>query len=184
MSDDNSDNDEEVVRTTIRMPRNVRDEAKAQTEHGELSEMVRELYREVAFGEEINKREQYKKQLERVRDDKDEIRSKIRELQTQLDNLESKEARLEERLNETTSLRDKYDGMLEMLEHEIYSGENIFAEHAAVKRAARTSNLDPEEVIEELKERNPEIPEYAFVPKMHADREWFGIDGYGGQDDD
>lgn len=181
---DEEQGDEDVVRTTIRMPRNLRDEAKAQAEHGQLSEMVRDVFREIAFGEDINKREQYKRQLERIRDDKDDIRADIRDLQTELEKLEAQEARLEERLNETTSLRDKYDGMLEMLEHELYSGENIFAEHAAVKRAARTSNLEPDQVIEELKERNPEIPEYAFEPKMHADREWFGIDGYGGEEDD
>lgn len=167
--------DDEMVRTTIQMPRNIRDEAKNQTEHGELSEMVRDLFREVAFGEEINKREQYKKQLERVRDEKDEVRGEIRDLQSRLDTLEDKESRLEERLSESTSLKDKYDGMLEMLEQTLYSGTHVDKNHGAVERAANTAGVEPEDVIEDLKDRNPEVPDYAFVRKDRAELPWRGL---------
>jgi len=51
--------------------------------------------------------------------------------------------------------------------------------HPGVKRAANTGEVGPEDVIEELQERNPEVPDYAFEDAIHTDRVWNGFDDGG-----
>ncbi len=169
------------VRVTHRVPSHVRDAAQDRTEHGELSEEVRSLYQRIAFGEEVAEHDTVRRELERVRDEKDDTRRQIRELQAELEELERRETRLEEKLSKHTSRQDKYEGHLEALETQLRDGTHIWPDHPGVKRAANTAEMEPEEVIEELQERNPEVPDYAFQDAMHADRVWTGFGDGGGE---
>jgi len=63
---------------------------------------------------------------------------------------------------------------MEMLEQQLYDGTHIFKEHGAVQKAAGLAGTQPEKVIQELKERNPGVPDYAFESMMHAERTWEG----------
>lgn len=172
--------DEDIVRTTVRMPRHLRDAAKAKTDHGELSEMVRGVYRRIAFGEDVEEHAQLEQELRRAREEKDDIRSEIRALQADLEEVERREARLEERLSEKNSRADKYDGALQTLEGMLMRGERVFVDHPVVKDAARVGGVPQEEVIEELQTRNPEIPDHAFVDGYLSDKDWDGVNGDGG----
>lgn len=169
--------DDENVQVKHLVPEHVRDAAQDETKHGELSELVRGLYQRVAFGEEVEERESLKKELERTRDKKDDIRAEIRELQAELQSIETKETRLEEKLSEFVEDEQKYIGHLESLESQLYEGANVDSGHGGVERAANTGKCDPEDVIGDLKERNPEIPDYAFEKALHSDEEWNGIEG-------
>lgn len=91
--------DEDTVKTTVQMPRHLRDAAKEQTDHGELSERVRSLFREIAFGEDVSRREGRKLELERIRDKKSELMEQKRATSRRIAELAEKESRLEDELD-------------------------------------------------------------------------------------
>lgn len=167
--------DDEMVRTTVTMPRHLRDAAKRNTEHGELSEAVRERYREIAYGEEIAKNERKKQELAEVRQEKDRLREQLTEIQAKLENVERKERRLEEQVEESRAIEQEYETILETLEAEVRDGAHITTKRTSVKNAAEIKGCEPEAVVQELKDRNPEIPDCAFKPPRESDEDWFGL---------
>lgn len=169
--------DDDHVRVGHRVPEHVREAAQQNTEHGELSEMVRSLYKRVAFGDADGGVESIEVELERTRAEKDELREEIRELQNELQTVEQHETRLEEKLSAHRSREDKYDAFLESLEDRLYEGQHIDPGHPTVEKAAAAANTEPEAVIADLQERNSHIPEYAFVPMEDAERRWTGVTG-------
>lgn len=168
--------DDDYVRVTHRVPEHTREAAQQNTEHGELSELVRSLYGRIAFGDSDGGAESIEIELERVRAKKDELREQIREFQNELQTVEQQETRLEEKLSTHRSRQDKYEAHIESLEQLLYDGTHVWPGHPIVEKAAQAANRDPEDVVEDLQDRNPQIPEYAFEDAMHADRTWNGID--------
>jgi hypothetical protein len=51
----------------------------------------------------------------------------------------------------------------------------VFPDHSKIQDVARTTDKTPEEVISMLKDRNPEIPEYAFEKSMLTKEDWEGV---------
>jgi len=151
--------------------------AKEKLEHGELSTELRETIHRIAFGEEISKREQSRKRLAELRDEKDKKRSEIRNAEAELEEIEDKITRIEERLDNMERREDKYEASLEMLEESLREGSHVFEEHGQVIKAAKVGGKETEAVIEELKERNPIAPDHAFVSKLHTNKEWSGVHG-------
>lgn len=166
----------EYARYTVRVPKSAKDLALDKTEHGEMSEKIRLLFQSVAFGEELGQRSQLEHEIASIREKKDMISQEIRELQAKKENLEQRERRLENEISSLSTKEDKFEGALEMLEENLYSGSHVFPEHGGVKKAAALSDIEPEGVIKQLKERNPGIPDYAFQSKMHSRRDWTGCD--------
>lgn len=160
-----SDDSNEVVRVNHRVPEHIRDAAQSQTQHGELSEMVRELYQSVAFGTGWDVNDSVKVELERTRSEKDKLRGQIRTLQAQLETVEKKEARLEEKLQKQSSKEDRYEGHLESLESVLEAGRHIWDEHPTVEAAAKAGDVESEDVLAELKQRNPTVPVEQFEEK-------------------
>ncbi len=169
-----NEKDAEKVQVSHLVPEHVREAAKARAEYGELSEKVRTLYETVAFGEEIGERSQLQRELDSIREKKDRKRAKKREIETEIENLERREQRIEERISSLSSKEDKFEGAMEMIEQQLYDGTHIFPEHGLVTRATGLAGMDPEQVINKLKERNPGVPDYAFKSKMHAQHDWHG----------
>lgn len=153
---------------------NAKELAKEKLDHGELSAKLREAIHRVAYGEEISKRERLDRQLADIRDEKDSLRAQIRELQAELEEVESKEARIEERLDGMERREDKYEATLEMLEETLFAGGRVFEDHGQVVKAAKIGGKEPKDVIEELQERNPSIPDHAYAQKLHTNKEWTG----------
>lgn len=149
--------------------------AKEKLEYGELSEVLRQHVRKIAFGEEVSEREQVKQRLQELRDKKDQVRSERRQQNARLEDIEQEEARLEERLQGLESRDAKYEGQLEMLEAALAEGQRIDPGRSDVKRAALTGKTDPRGVIQELMERNPEVPDYAFSDGLHDNKKWYGF---------
>jgi len=154
---------------------NAKDLAKDKLNHGELSTELRETIHRIAYGEEISKRERLHKRLADLREKKDSKRAEIREKQAEVEEIESEIARIEERLDGMERREDKYEATLEMLEETLYAGGRVFEEHGQVMKAAKIGGKETEDVIEELKERNPSVPDHAFVQKMHTEKEWRGV---------
>lgn len=167
-------NDKDQINFTVEA--NAKDLAKEKLDHGELSTELRETIHRIAYGEEISKRERMHKQLAEKRDKKDSLRAEKRELETEIEQVEGEIARLEERLDGMERQEDKYEATLEMLEETLLAGGRVFEEHGQVMKAAKIGGKEPEDVIAELKDRNPTVPDHAYVQKMHAPEEWGGLE--------
>jgi len=151
--------------------------AKNQLEYGELSERLRETVRAIAFGEEVSQHQKLKKRLEGLRDSKDELRAEKREIEAKIEDVEQKISRVEERVDKLDRREDQYTASLEMLEDQLMSGVHVFPEHGQVMKAAKIGEKEPEDVIEDLQDRNPSVPEHAFKSKMDTSRTWTGVTG-------
>lgn len=176
MSNDAEDDGEDWVRTTVTMPESLREAAKRNSEHGEISERVREIFREIAYGEDIAEHERKKKELKEVRQRKDEIRNEISSLQAELEEVERKEMRLEAEVEQSQAEEQQFETIVETLEAELYDGANITEKRRSVHNAAEIKGMEPSEVVEYIKERNPKVPDYAFKPPRETDESWFGLD--------
>lgn len=164
------------TRVSHRVPKHIRDAAQNQTEHGELSELVRDLYRRVAHGDASGGLDSVELELQRVRKEKDQLRGQIGELQNELKSLEQEETRLEEKLTNRRSKQDKYEGHLESIEADLRGGMYLDDDNERLKRAGRAVGKPPQAVIEDLKERNPDVPDHAFEQAYkNPDKEWHGV---------
>lgn len=155
--------------------RDAKELAKEKLEYGELSTELRETIQRIAFGEEISKREQSRKRLAELRDEKDRLRSDKRDIEAELEDIEQQITRVEERLENMERREDKYEASLEMLEETLRDGGHVFEDHGQVIKAAKIGGKETEDVIRELKERNPSIPDHAFVSKLHTNKTWDGV---------
>lgn len=149
--------------------------AKEKLDYGELSKRLRQTVEQIAFGEDVSKHTQLQQRLETLREEKDELRGKRRKIDADLETVEQKITRVEEQLSELDKREDRYEAALEMLEESLAEGGRVFPDHGQVVRAARLGNVDEDQVIEDLKERNPSVPAHAFVNGIEADKEWHGI---------
>ena len=166
MSGDKDDD----VRITVQMRRQLREDAKRNTERGELSEEVRDLYRRIAYGtdgtSENSELQKAQAELDDVRDRIDELRKERRKIDAEIESQESRAARLEERISNLEQRDDKFDTVVETLETMLWDGSRIFPERV-------DDAVDATAVIEELKERNPDVPEYAFqLAETHEPTDW------------
>lgn len=172
---DESDADEPTARVTHEVPESVYQDAKQVAEWGERTEYVRMAYRTLAYGDAEGSRSRLQFELERVREQKDNVRARIRDLQAELEDIEQRETRLEERLDKAKTADEKYKGHLESLETNLRDGMNVYPGHGAVERAASIGNKTPEEVVDDLQERNPSLPAHAFIRADRADIPWRGV---------
>lgn len=165
MSDDKS-------RYTVLMEDHLKERAKENTEHGELSERVRAVFKEAAYGDEIAERDQLSRELEELRQRKDDLRSEIRAKQAELADVQQRETRLEERLAEKKSREDRYETMLGNLETIVREQGPVTQQHPIVRDAAGLADTDAAEVIADLREECPDLPDRAFTSPSEASMPW------------
>lgn len=160
----------------VQVDGSAKDAAKEKLDHGELSQRIRELVDQIAFGEEVSKHTRYEQRLRNLREKKDELRSKRRQIETEIEDVEQEITRIEEQLSHLDKREDKYTAALEMLEETLAEGGRVFPGHGQVQRAAHIGGLEPDDVIADLQDRNPSVPEHAFVSGVHSDEQWHGLD--------
>jgi chromosome segregation ATPase len=162
--------DDEDVRFNVQMPERLRDDAKRNTERGELSEDVRELFRRKAYGlpgtDDNTELERTKAELQEVRDRIDDLRQERRRIDAEIETQESRATRLEERVERLEDETDAFSTVVETLEELLLDGTRIYPERI-------DDNVDAERVIAELKERNPGVPDAAFrLAQPHEYVDW------------
>ena len=171
MSDDSKD--KEMVPVNFEAPKEPYERAKEKLEFGEMSEVLRGRINEVAYGAETTRREELRERLHDLRDDKREIDRSIDELQSDRDDVERKIERVENQLDSIRDADSEYNGALEMLESELQNGKRIFPQHDGVERAARIAEKPKQEVLTDLQERNPDVPDHAFkLSSPHEPNDW------------
>lgn len=155
--------------------RQAKELAKEKLEFGELSKVLRDEVRRVAFGEEISKRQRLTERLEKLREERDSLRADMRRIETEIDEKETEIARVEERMGGLERKEERYEAQIEMLEDQLFKGTRLWEDHGQVIKAAKTGEKQPKEVLQELQDRNPEIPEYAFQDGLKDAKEWDGL---------
>ena len=140
------------------------EQAKAQMEHGEMSQRLRETLEAVAHGTEVAEETRLTDRLQTLREERRSLRQQRDNVETDLDEVNRKIERVEQRLDSLREQDGQYDGVLAMLEEDLHSGVRILGGSDKIKRAAELGDCSVDEVIEDLKERNPEVPEKAFRP--------------------
>ncbi|EMA42678.1 hypothetical protein [Halococcus saccharolyticus] len=179
--------DEETVRINVEVPESVRDTAKQKLDYGGLSREIRERLEEIAFGPELAHRSRLERQRADLKNRLRDVREKRREIDAEIETLEEQVQAVDEKLGSITEREDKYDAKLEELESQLRrDGMRLDVENPKVGRAAATGGVEPEGVIRELKDRNPDVPDYAFEDGLHDhEHDWTGVlDEDLGQDPD
>lgn len=157
------------------MPETLREDAKSNSERGELASEVRDVFRRKAYGlgesETPSEIEQTKAELREVRNQIDKWRAKRDRMDTKIQTKEARANRLEERLSELKEERSEMGTYLEVLENMLQNGERMWP--VRIKNAV---NVDPEtagELYQELQARNDELPEAAFEePGINTPTDW------------
>lgn len=170
-----SDDDDEMTQVSHLVPKSVKDDAKENAGHGDLSDAVRQAYRIIAYGDDYEDTFRLQQRLERARneyerlvEDKEQVEREMRDVADRIDTLEAK-------LEEAEEADEAYEDELQRLEESIKAGEHIFPDHAKVENAAEIGSVSPQDVISELKNRNPDIPDDAFKPAHKAEFAWDGV---------
>ena len=138
--------------------------AKNKLEYGEMSELLRQTVRGVAVGTDTTERERKQELLEDKRKAVRDIDREIDDLENDKDEILREIERIERRLNELLEQDGEYDGVLAMLEEDLHSGVRILGGSDKVAKAAQIGDCSREDVVADLKERNPDVPEKAFRP--------------------
>lgn len=149
-------NEKDTV-VTVRVTEDLKNDAKENTEHGEISKELRDVLRRLAYGKSSieSRREKIKWKLRRKRDLIDEKRRERRRIDAEIDSLESEAARLEAELSEMEERSDAKSVLIDQLDHQLNQGERVTPEKIG-------DQFDADEIISELMNRNPDVPDAAF----------------------
>lgn len=146
----------------VKVNRQTKELAKEKLGHGGLSRAVRQTLERIAHGQEVSERQRIEDRLETLRDERQEKRLKRNQLDNELDEINRKIERAESELDALRDKEGEYEGALQMLEDSLHDGMNVFPEHAQVKEAAAIGECKPRDVIDDLRERNPDLPSERF----------------------
>jgi len=166
---------DEKTRVNVEMPDHLHNAVMRELPHGKFSEEVRSLAQRLAFGEEIAEDDALRAELENVRAEIDDVDATMTELRAKRKELENKEKRIEKKVDKQAKQQQKHEGQIEMLEGELRAGQNLDEGDGRVKRAADSGRMKPEHVIEKLRNRNPEVPDYAFETNIPSQKKWDGV---------
>ena len=151
-------------RSTFLVDEATLEQAKDGLDRGELSKELRATVERLAYGADVAQETRLTDQLRTLRENRREKRQERDNIETELEELNRKIERVEQRLDNLREQEGQYDGVLAMLEEDLHSGVRILGGSDKIKRAAELGDCSVDEVIEDLKERNPEVPEKAFRP--------------------
>jgi len=148
-------------------------EAKAKLDHGEMSEILRTALDRVAHGADVAEEARLNDRLKTLREGRRELRQERDNIEQELEEVNRKIERVETRLEELREQDGEYDGVLAMLETDLSDGARVMQNTPKVKKAAKIGDCEPQDVIGDLKERNPDVPDMAFrSPRPSEEANW------------
>lgn len=143
------------------------EKAKSKLPWGGVSSELRTKVHELAYGTQTTERRRLKDKLEDLRKERREIDNDIDEKKHERDEKERGISRVEERLDTLMQQDGEYDGFLEAIESNLHQGYRVDPNHGQIEDAADLGDCTRDEVIKDLKERNPELPDKAFREPNH-----------------
>jgi len=166
---------DEEVRYTVKMRRQLREDAKRKSEHGELADDVRNLFRRRAYGaggvETNSELQRTKEELQSIRERIDELRRKRGQIDNEIQSQEARANRLEERIESLEEDKDLLDEKVGFVENMLLDGDRMWP--VRIKNAVGVNEDIANEIYHELKQKNQDLPEEAFEePAVHAPVKW------------
>lgn len=173
-----TDDDEEMSRISVDVKKTHHEMAKRKLEYGGITREIREAIRRVAVGEDMNQRSRLERQLEELQEKRDDLRAKRREIEASIETIETKINGVQHDISQLSSKEERYEAKLEELEYDLREGgQRFYPEHKKIERIAGETQREPEALINDLKERNPDIPDYAFEEgdRYGKNERWTGV---------
>lgn len=161
---DGGDDERETVQSSFTMDKSLADEFEAKTEHGEKGDVLRRAIKRYVSGGETSERERLTHRKEELTDELERINEKRRGLDRDEEKITRQLDRVNDRLNRLNTLSGEYEQKLSQIEGKLYDGVRITTDHTAVTAAAAVADSTPIDVVNELKERNPGVPDTAWEP--------------------
>ena len=144
-----------MAQVNVEVSQRTKELAKEKLNHGGLSDVIRDTLSRIAHGEATTERQKVQDELRDLRTKRKELKSDRAEIDEQLDLIEVKIERAEQRLNELQDKEGEYEGALTMLENEMQEkGMSVWPDHGKVKEVADIGSCSAGDVIGDLKERN------------------------------
>jgi len=149
------------------------EEVKAKLEYGELSERLRRCLDAIAHGTDVSEETRLTDRLQTLREERRDLRQERDNIEKDIEEKTRDIERVEQRLDNLREQDGEYDGVLAMLEEDLHSGIRILGGSNKVAKAASIGDCSKADVIEDLKERNPDVPAKAFrEPKQGEAGNW------------
>lgn len=147
----------------FKAPEETVEAAKDKLQHGEMSEELRHTLKRIAHGADAAEQTRVKDRLKQLRKQRRQLEEDIQSLQSERDETERDIERLEERLDQLAEQEGEYDGYLKSIEQDLKDGIRVFEGHAKIKQAARIAGCSQADVLRDLQERNPDVPDEQFT---------------------
>jgi len=153
-------------------PRSTVESAQQKLEHGEMSEELRATLDRIAHGADVAEETRLTDRLEELRGNRRDLRDERDRIESELEENERDIERVERRLDELRETNGEYDGVLAMLESDLHDGVRLMAGSEKVQRAATIGDCSPADVIDDIRDRNPDVPDMAFRPAGGEEPNW------------
>ncbi len=145
------------------VPADIKERAKENADHGELSEAVRDVYRMYASTGGAETLAQLEVRLRKVRRERESVEDRIEALQDELDELRTRETDIQEEIRQYEQETTKYERLVAEMVALVRDGKSVFPTHGKVKTAASVKGCSIEEVMTDLKDRTPDVPDGRFT---------------------
>jgi len=139
------------------------EQAKSGLEHGELSKELRATIDRLAHGADVAEETRLTDRLRTLREEQRDLRTERDNIESKIDEKSREIERVEQRLDALRDQQGEYDGVLAMLEEDLNNGVRILGGSDKIKRAAKLGDCEVNDVVADLKERNPDVPIEAFT---------------------
>lgn len=155
----------------------VHENLKEKLDHGEISELLRRVAETVAYGGTGDKRTIFDERIEMKREELDTKRYERKIVDTDIDRLEQELRELERKREQVETKEEQFMGEIKGIERRLRAGELpcVFTDHAEIANLKNEYGRSKESIIDLLRERNPDVPEYAFVDNLRDQRAFSGF---------
>lgn len=140
----------------------------ARLEYGEKSRLIQDLANTIAYGGDWNERTPLDIQIENVEEKLARAREKRRKADAEIETYEADLQRLRDKRETKQTREEKIEASLVPVEADLREGKRVFPEHGAIQTIAREYSMAAIDVIDFLKERNPDVPDHAFEEPEHV----------------
>lgn len=146
-------------------------------EHGELTELLREVVGAVVEGDGYDRRTVYDARLKQVKRNIRDTRDRIDQLHRELERLENTRDRLQNERESVLTREEEWEAAFGEIERTFRAGDlgHVDNDHPRIEDLAKRFGRSAEDVHEELRERNPDVPDHAFKPAYRTTDRFPGL---------
>jgi chromosome segregation ATPase len=162
---------DERKRVVAKVDANTHEVLKRKLDHGELSALIRDIANTVAFGDEWDRQTLIEQRIESKREELRDLRDQRRSIEGKIETVEERIRDLERKRDQIETQEDQYEGALWSFEQSFRAGEfgHLDEGHPRLTSLAAEFDTSPADLHADLRERNPDVPDFAFKPpEMNA----------------